>query len=139
MHSRFYEVACDIEIQLTIFFVRTCNIYLQQNTGKVINVKVNLARKRIGENLHQRFGRKTLTNWEWNPSTHSRYLKLLRKISSKPRDLGWVAKMLAEFPLWIAMLIRSSRYDEDLGSPVAAISFLPNSLKNVEACIPKTP
>ena len=47
--------------------------------------------------------------------------------------------MLAEFPLWIAMLIRSSRYDEDLGSPVAAISFLPNSLKNVEACIPKTP
>jgi len=53
MHSRFYEVACDIEIQLTIFFVRTCNIYLQQNTGKVIKVKVNLARKRIGENHHQ--------------------------------------------------------------------------------------
>ena len=112
---------------------------MQQNTGKENKAKVNLARKRIGENLHQRLKRKTLTNWKCNPSTHSRYLKLLRKISSKPRDLGWVAKMLAEFPLWIAMLIRWSRYDEDLGSPVAAISFLPNSFKNLEACIPKTP
>jgi len=43
--------------------------------------------------------------------------------------------MLAEFPLWIAMLIRCSKNDEDLGSPVAAISFLPKSFKNLEACI----
>jgi len=117
------------------------NFYLQQNTGKVITVKVNLARKRIRENLHQRLRRNTLTNWECNPdpSTHSRYLKLLRKISSKPRDLGWLAKMLEEFPLWIELLIRWSRYDDNLGSPVAAISFLPNSFKNLEACIPKRP
>ena len=40
------------------------NLYLQQNTGKVNKAKVNLARKRIGENLHQRLRRKTLTNWE---------------------------------------------------------------------------
>jgi len=54
-----------------VFFFSQTNhalVYLQQNTGKVIKVKVKLARKRVGENLHQRLRRKTLTNWECNPS-----------------------------------------------------------------------
>ena len=47
--------------------------------------------------------------------------------------------MLAEFPLLIAMLIRCSKKEDDLGSPVATISFLPKSFKNLEACFPNTP
>jgi len=50
-----------------------------------------------------------------------------------------VAKMLGEFPLGIAMPIRCSKNEDDLGSPVAAISFLPKSFKNLEACFPNTP
>jgi len=50
-----------------------------------------------------------------------------------------VAKMLVEFPLWIAMLIHCSKNENDLGSPVAAISFLPKSFKNLKACFPNTP
>ena len=46
--------------------------YLQQNTGKVVKVKLKMARKRIGENLlHQRLlRRKTLTNWECFNESH---------------------------------------------------------------------
>jgi len=47
--------------------------------------------------------------------------------------------MLPEFSLWIAMLIRCSKNEEDLGSPVAAISLVPKSFKNLEARFPTTP
>ena len=77
-----FSDVCDVTMQAELDFHRvSCECH-------------NLLYSYTLENLPQRLGRKTLTNWERNPSTHSRYLKLLKKISSRPRDLGWVTNKL---------------------------------------------
>jgi len=92
-----------------------------QKEYKENNEKIGKAsQKRIGKPLQQKLrkGRENpITNCNATPSR----IRAIQKL------------MLAEFPLCIAILIHRSR---KILSPIAAISLLPKSFKNLEACYP---